>query len=1470
MNKHLQTNKRLVALLILLLCVAGMTKSFAIEFSAVCSTGQTLYYHITDAANHYVALTYPGSSSNPWGSYDKPIGNLVLPDSVVYNNNYYVITSISQYAFYGCDEISQVTIPTGVTSVGDKAFWNCPSLQTVYFNAINCTSMYTCVSSNYYSVFSSDGNGAPSAITRVVVGDSVTRIPNYAFKNAVDIYQRLVIPASVTEIGNYAFYNCNSMVQMVIQGNGLQIIGQYAFYGCSALANALNLPNSVTTVGQYAFYRCSVLPSVTIGTGMAIIEGYAFWNCPALVTVNFNATNCTQMYTRTYDYYNYRYWSVFNSGTSNDGATPIVTLTIGDNVTNIPDYAFRNSTNLTSTITIPNATTIIGTYAFYGCSSIPELTIGEGVTSIGEYAFWNCPNMATVNFNATNCTSMVTNSQYAVFNSGTSNTGATPIVTLTIGDNVTNIPDYAFRNSSNAVGALTLPGALTNIGQYAFQNCSGFTGDLAIPNTVTTIGQYAFSDCFGFNGTLTLPVNESFNIIDQYAFNGCSGLGTLTIPANVIEVEGSAFRGCSNLVQMVIQENGLQIIGQYAFYGCTALANALNLPNSVTTVGQYAFYGCSSIPELTIGEGVTSIGGYAFWNCPAMATVHFNATNCTSMVTNVYSVFNSGTSNTGSTPIVTLTLGENVTKIPAYAFTNSSNLTGDLIIPNSVTSIEAYAFANCSGHNVFTGKNVTSISNHAFYYSNGFNGTLLLGDALTSIGYDAFNGCSGFTGDLVIPNSVTYLGHDAFKGCSGFNGSLIIGSGVTTINENTFANCSGFLGSLIVGRQVNSIGNYAFKNCSGFTVAISENPTPPTAVANSFQSMTFTIPLYVPYAMMPAYQNATGWSQFTNRVEQCVFDLLDNDLWSDEQNWYAYELPGPNDVVCVNSNCHLDMDANVLHLYVLNLNDVLTINGGQSLTTTYGVGTLQASQLVITDGGSLYNPISNAYGTIQRSVDGYGTGENGWYTVASPIYGGTPINPLTIGNYDLYTYDEPTHYWMNEKHEQYTELTVAQGFLYANQTEQALSLSGQLVASNAEISIPVTRTAHELPGLNLVGNPYTNNISISQVQFNDTPLTAYYKGEGGSGLVAHTDADNDPIKPGEGFMVTAAEGGTLTFTPATRSANPGSYVRLVLSGPSTGSGTVVADRAYLRVDGGETLGKLRAHSGQSLLYFKQGDESYAVANNPNEALLCFEPAATATYTIEAATLNAQCSYLHLIDHLTGNDIDLLATPTYTFDAAPTDPVARFDLAFSPDANQVNRNGEAARDGSCMMPIHNLVDNQNAYYDGNPFSISAVADPNAGGTVTGVGTYLRGATCTLTATPNTNYTFVNWTKNGEEVSANSTYSFVVTDGGEYVAHFNPIYEIVATANPTEGGTVTGAGPYENGTTATLEATPSEGYVFYCWTKGDGLVVSSSSSYSFTVTEEASFVAHFVVGGEIEIGSGTNTNTYYPAIPIIIIH
>ena len=146
-----------------------------------------------------------------------------------------------------------------------------------------------------------------------------------------------------------------------------------------------------------------------------------------------------------------------------------------------------------------------------------------------------------------------------------------------------------------------------------------------------------------------------------------------------------------------------------------------------------------------------------------------------------------------------------------------------------------------------------------------------------------------------------------------------------------------------------------------------------------------------------------------------------------------------------------------------------------------------------------------------------------------------------------------------------------------------------------------------------------------------------------------------------------------------------------------------------------------------------------------------------------------------------------------------------------------------------------------------YTISVSANPTNGCTVSGGGTYQQGQSCTVHATANTGYTFTNWTENGNVVSTNANYTFAVTGNRNLVANFTQQqFTITAIAEPGDhAGNVEGGGTYTFGQTCTLTATPcTPPFIFDNWTK-NGVVVSTNNTYTFTVTESATFIAHFVV-------------------------
>lgn len=203
----------------------------------------------------------------------KIAGEVILPATL----DGYPVTAVAAEAFRGCEGIRSLTIPAAIETLGEGAFYGCSQLQTVYWNAVDCTV--------------TGGTARPlfeacDKLNYVHIASGVQRVPAYAFVGAP--LTAVSLAAGVTHIGDYAFSGCAALRSLTLP-QGVLSVGEGAFRGCGAIENVM-LPDSLHTIGNYAFMSCKGMRELTVGSDLQTVGYAAFLDCEALGSVRYNGT----------------------------------------------------------------------------------------------------------------------------------------------------------------------------------------------------------------------------------------------------------------------------------------------------------------------------------------------------------------------------------------------------------------------------------------------------------------------------------------------------------------------------------------------------------------------------------------------------------------------------------------------------------------------------------------------------------------------------------------------------------------------------------------------------------------------------------------------------------------------------------------------------------------------------------------------------------------------------------------------------------------------------------------------------------------------------------------------------------------------------------------------------------------------------------------------------------------------------
>ncbi len=492
-----------ILVLTILFCIPAIN-AFATEEPASCevmtieeqtpddsgSCGDNVTWEYYASTNTLVIKGQGDMQSSRWTSPYTTIKNAIVEEGV---------TSLSERTFYNCSSLQSVTLPQGLKKIGTYSFYSCKKLT------------------------------------------------------------QIEIPSSVEVIERYAFSTCTRLATVELS-EGLEKIGERAFYNCSAL-KSIEIPKSVVTIDRYAFNKCKALNDLTISQGVQTIGLQAFSECAALesiyipksvTTIGESAfTDCTKLANITVDEENPNYSSQDNVLYNKD-KTRLITYPIGktntefvlpETVISIDDFAFQRCTNLTK-ITFPQILKTIGEWSFAYCTNLAEIKIFSGLESIDSWSFAYCSNLTQINLPET-----MTVIGYGSF------AHCAELKSLHIPASVENIEEYIITDCKS-LATITVDKENQN---YCAQDSVIYNKDK------TEILHYAQAKP---DTEFTVP--DTVKIVGKAAFEHSKNLKKIILQQGVEQILTDAFLECTALEEIVIP-NSLASVGEYAFQNCSAL-----------------------------------------------------------------------------------------------------------------------------------------------------------------------------------------------------------------------------------------------------------------------------------------------------------------------------------------------------------------------------------------------------------------------------------------------------------------------------------------------------------------------------------------------------------------------------------------------------------------------------------------------------------------------------------------------------------------------------------------------------------------------------------------------------------------------------------------------------------------------------------------------------------------------------------
>ena len=844
-------------------------------------------------------LDTSGHTATVIGGDYQDMNDITIPASLTYGYEQYSVKTVGRGAFSQCYNTQSITIPEGITTIGEYAF------QGAYVSSYSLPSTLKSIGENAF--------GDNDNCTTMTIPEGVEKIGNWAFSNC-DKLNKLELPSTLTSIGTYVVSYCTALSAVV-----------------SHLTTpiAIQLETFCTQTGwdeqaqKSIFSPCDATLYVPVATKAAYeqIEGWTKFKAieEGEIKDYTDGNGIVYSYSTGADY------AMVIAGDYAKMVNVVIPASITADgkdyaVKEIGAGAFYRASNLTS-LTLPNSITKIGDRAFGRCGNLTSVTIPEGVTTIEEEGFWNCYNLQKVVLPST-LNSIGDRAFYYINNLSTVVSHIeTPFdiseSVFAIGDQWDNDKQETIYVPSPAT--LYIPEGT----KAAYENFAGWkmfsaieegevkdvkVGDLIFMGSTKTKTATLISCDVKYEKETAVTIPSTVNIdgedyqvteIGNRAFYNNYNITSITLPEGLVAIGDRAFEDLN--ITSIALPSTLKTIGEGAF-SYTQL-NSIVIPEGVTSIGHKAFTWCQKIQKLELPSTLTSIGDFLIQGCGALSSVVSRLKEPVQVSKYAFAMSDDWTDGVETITPSTATLyvpegskaayeqiegwkqfKEIVEGEPMeakvgdlnYSYNTASDkatvIAGDY---SELTSVTIPAKVNIGGKDY----KVTEIAGSAFYSCNKLT-SVTIPEGITAIGNLAF--FNNRISDLELPSSLTSIGREAFNSSKNLT-SIVIPEGVKTIGDYAFISCPK-LKKLVLPSTLTSIGYWIISGCNSLVTVVSHMEKPiyvqPTTFAltsnwnNGNQEFTpSTATLYVPVGSKAEYQKIEGWTKFQAIEEGEVKDV---------------------------------------------------------------------------------------------------------------------------------------------------------------------------------------------------------------------------------------------------------------------------------------------------------------------------------------------------------------------------------------------------------------------------------------------------------------------------------------------------------------------------------------------------------------------------------------------------------------------